>query len=65
MNMMGRGIMKLKIEFERLNSICNGVKSIIEIMRHENKMVENCEICEIIEEKRIQILNTKFSKKEE
>ena len=35
-DMMERGIMKLKREVERLTSLCNGMHSTKEIMRNEN-----------------------------
>ena len=37
-DMMGRGIMKLKGEVERLTSLCNSMNSTKEIMRNENKI---------------------------
>ena len=35
-DLMGKGIMKLKKEVERLTSMCNGMNSTTEIMRKEN-----------------------------
>ena len=39
-DMMGRGIMKLKTEVERLTSLCNDMNSTKEIRRNENELFD-------------------------
>ena len=55
-DLMGRGVMKLKREVERLTAVCNGMINTKEIMNNENKSPD------INEEKRISSLSTKFPK---
>ena len=50
-DLMGKGLMKLKREVERLTSLCNGKNSTIETVVNENKMVEKNKSPNIIEEK--------------
>ena len=57
--------MKMQKEVERLTSMCNGMNSTTEIMRKENKILEESkspDIAEAKEKKKI-LPNTKLSKK--
>jgi hypothetical protein len=51
-DMMGRGIMKLKGEVERLTSLCNSMNSTKEIMRNENKIFDKSKSSDIVDEKK-------------
>ena len=52
MDLMGKGLMKLKREVERLTSLCNGTNSTTETVINENKMVEKNKSPDIMEEKK-------------
>ena len=51
-DMMGRGIMKLKGEVERLTSLCKGMNNTTETMRNENKMFDKSKSFDMVEEEK-------------
>ena len=50
-DLIRRGIMKLKREVERLTSLCNGMTSTNKVMRNENEMFDKSKSPDVVEEK--------------